>query len=76
MKKQKPTFESSIEFETLLKNRDKYKGYIVMVIEDKIFATKRSSSVPKMIAEIEKKYHRRPMITNIPMGDTLILPVN
>lgn len=67
--------KTSIEEETLHKNRDKYRGYIVMVIEDKIFAAKSAKKAYKIVEEIEKKYHKRPLITNIPKADTLILPI-
>lgn len=66
-------FDTSLEEKTLNKNMDKYRGYIVLVIEDKVFATKRAKNVHKMIKEIEKKYHRSPLITVVPKGDTLIV---
>lgn len=67
--------KKDIEMETLSKNWDKYKGFIVMVVGDEIFATKSAKRAYKIVEEIEKKYHRRPLITNIPKGDTLILPL-
>ena len=73
MRKITSKFQTSLEQETLFKNWEKYRGNIVMVIGDKIFATKRSNSVHKIIKEIEKEFHRRPLITYIPKEDALIL---
>lgn len=63
----------SLEFKTLQKNREKYRGYIVMVVNDKIFATKKPSSVSRYVKRIEKEYGKRPLITVIPQADSLIL---
>lgn len=63
----------SLEDKTLRKNWDKYKGYIVMVVNDKIFATKRPATVAKRVEKIEKKFHKTPLIAHIPKADTLIL---
>lgn len=71
--KKRPQVYTSKEQETLYKNWDKYRGNIVLVVEDKIFATKRASKVHKMIKEIEEKYHKQPLISVIPNADTLIL---
>lgn len=73
MKKQKNE-PMSQEQRTLSKNWNKFRGYMVLVIEDKIFATKRASKFNKLLSEIEQKYHRRPLITVIPREGTLILP--
>ena len=59
--------------ETLSKNWEKYRGSIVMVVGDEIFATKRAKKVHKIVQEIEEKFHRRPLITYIPKEGTLIL---
>jgi len=56
----------STEQKTLLKEWDNHRGSIVMVVGDEVFSTKRASKVDKMIEEIEKKYHRRPLITYTP----------
>lgn len=61
------------EYETLEKNRDQYRGYVVLVIEDKIYAAKRTSKIHRLMKEIEKKYHRQPLIAVIPKADTLIV---
>ena len=73
MKTNHPKFQITPELETTLKNWDKYKGSIVMVIGDKVFSTKRAKNVNKIIRKIEKEYHKRPLITYIPKEDTLIL---
>lgn len=75
MKKQKPTFLSSQnqDQETLFKNWEKYRGSIVMVVEDQIFSTKRAKNVNQIIDKIEKQFHRRPLITYIPKAGTLVL---
>lgn len=65
----------SLEFKTIQKNWGKYKGHIVLVINDKIIATKKPSQVKKYIIKIEKEYHRRPLIVHIPKADSLILMV-
>jgi len=65
----------SLEFQTLQKNRSKYRGYIVMVVNDRIFATKRPSSVSQYVKKIEKEYGKRPLITVIPKANSLILLV-
>ena len=61
------------EQETLSKNWEKYRGSIVLSVDDKIYTTKSPKRVHKMLQEIEKKHHRRPLITVIPKEDTLIL---
>ena len=71
MKKDKTSI--SPEFETTLKNWDKYKGHVVMVIENKIFATKKPSQVKKYVETIERKFHKTPLIAHIPQADSLIL---
>lgn len=62
-----------LEQETLFKNWEKYRGNIVMVVGNEIFATKRAKKFPKILKEIEEKFHRRPLITYIPKEGTLIL---
>lgn len=51
----------------------KYRGSIVLTVDDHIYATKQPKKVPQMIKEIEKKYQKTPLITVIPKDDTLIL---
>lgn len=65
--------KTMIEQETLSKNWEKYRGNIVMIVGDEIFATKRAKKVHKIVKEIEEKFHRRPLITYIPKEETLIL---
>lgn len=65
--------KSTTEQETLSKNWEKYRGSIVMVVGNEIFATKRAKKVHKIVKEIEEKFHRRPLITYIPKEETLIL---
>lgn len=62
-----------LEQETLSKNWEKYRGSIVMVVGNEIFATKRAKNVHDMVKAIEEKFHRRPLITYIPKEGTLIL---
>lgn len=52
---------------------EKYKGSIVLTVNDKIYATKQPKKVPQMIKDIEKKYHKTPLVTVVPKDDTLIL---
>lgn len=73
MKKKTPQLD--LEQKTLDKNWNKYKGNIVMVIGDQIFATKRAKNVHKMLQEIENKFHKQPLITYIPKEDTLIFSI-
>lgn len=61
------------EQKTLLKNWEKYRGNIVMVLGEEVFATKRAKNVDRLIEKIEKKFHRRPLITYIPKEGTLVL---
>ena len=72
MKKQ-VVHSMSKEQKLLLENWEKYRGNIVMVVGDEIFATKRAKNVNAIMAEIEKKYHRRPLMTYIPKEGTLVL---
>lgn len=71
MKKKVPQLD--IEQKTLFKNWEKYRGSIVMVVDDQIFATKRAGNFNKMLKEIETKYQKQPLITYIPKEGTLIL---
>lgn len=61
------------EQETLSKNWENYRGSIVMVVGEEIFATKRAKKVHDMVKKIEEKFHRRPLITYIPKEGTLVL---
>ncbi|MBI2327542.1 hypothetical protein HYU92_04455 [Candidatus Curtissbacteria bacterium] len=61
------------EQEILMKNWEKYRGSIVMVIGDKIFSTKSAKNVASIVNKIEKKFHRRPLITYVPKEQTLVL---
>lgn len=63
----------SLEYKTIQKKWNRYKGHIVLVINDKIYATKKLSQVKKYMEKIEKEYHRRPLIVHIPKADSLIL---
>ena len=60
------TSPSVQETKTLLANWEKYRGKIVMVIKNKIFATKKASEVNKIVKNIEKDFKTRPLITYIP----------
>ncbi|MBI2049636.1 hypothetical protein HYT32_01900 [Candidatus Roizmanbacteria bacterium] len=65
--------QNTTEQKTLSKNWEKYRGNIVMVVGDEIFATKRAKKVHNIVKEIEEKFHRRPLITYIPKEGTLVL---
>ena len=71
MKKNFPQLD--VEQKTLFKNWEKYRGSIVMVVDDQIFATKRAGNFNKMLKEIETKFRKQPLITYIPKEGTLIL---
>lgn len=73
MKSQNLKFLSTQDQETLFKNWEKHRGSIVMVVGDKVFATKRAKNVNKIVDKIEKEFHRRPLITYIPKEGTLVL---
>ncbi len=62
---------ANIEQETLHRNWQRYRGSIVMVVGSNIFATKRAGKVNRIVSEIEKKFHRRPLITYIPKEQAL-----
>lgn len=61
------------EQKLLLNNWEKYRGNIVMVVGEEIFTTKKADRVDKIVEKIEKKFHRRPLITYIPKEGTLVL---
>lgn len=65
--------QTSLEQKTLNSKWEQYRGNIVMVVGDKIFSTKRAATVDKMIERIEKRFHKRPLITYIPKEGTLVL---
>lgn len=52
------------------------RGSIIMTVDDQVYTTKDAKKVAGMIKEIEKKHHKKPLITVIPKEDTLILFVN
>ncbi len=58
---------------TLLKDWGKYKGSIVMTVDDQIYSTKQPKKIAQLLKEIEKKHHKKPLITVVPKEDTLIL---
>lgn len=58
---------------TLLKDWEKLRGSIVMTVDDQIYTTKQPEKVAKLLKEIEKKHHKKPLITVVPKEDTLIL---
>lgn len=75
MKKAKESLHITLEQEILLKNWERYRGSIVLVVGEKIFSTKQAKNVMRMLEEIEKKFHKQPLITYIPKEGTLILLV-
>lgn len=73
MKKIKSSQNLTSEQRVLFENWEKYRGNIVMVVGNNVFTTKRAKNVGKMLKEIEKKFHKQPLITYIPKEGTLIL---
>lgn len=71
--KVKHKLQISPEQKTLSNNWERYRGNIVMVVGEDIYATKKAKNVNKMLEDIEKKYHKQPLITYIPPEGTLIL---
>lgn len=71
MSKLKFPTQSDVEQKTLIKNWEKYRGSIVMVVGKEIYATKRAKNAQRMLREIEKKHHKQPLITYIPKEGTL-----
>ena len=69
----KPKFQITSEPENTLRNWEKYKGSIVLTVDDEVYTTKSPKKVTEMIKEIEKKHHKKPLITVVPLGDTLVL---
>ncbi len=57
----------------LLNDWEKYRGSIVLTVDNKVYSTKSPEKVVGMIKEIEKKHHKKPLITVVPKEDTLIL---
>ena len=52
---------------------EKYRGSIVLTVDDQVYATKSPKKVAEMIKKIEQKHHKKPLITVVPSADTLIL---
>ena len=73
MKTTKPKFQITPKQGTTLKNWEKYRGSIVLTVDDAVYTTKSPKKVTEMIKEIEKKHHKKPLITVVPTEDTLIL---
>lgn len=73
MKRAQAPSQPTTEQKILLKQWEKYRGNIVMVVGEKIYSTRRANKVNKMVEAIEKKFHKRPLITYIPKEGTLIL---
>lgn len=61
------------EEKTLLAKWSQYKGKIVAVVGDKIFAATSGAKAKVMIQKLEKKHGKPPLVTYIPKADTLIL---
>ncbi len=45
-----------------------------MTVDDEVYTTKEPKKVSKLLKEIEKKHHKKPLITVVPKEDTLIVP--
>lgn len=54
-------------------NWEKYRGSIVLTVDDQVYATKSPKKVAEMIKKIEQKHHKKPLITVVPSEGTLIL---
>lgn len=52
---------------------EKYRGSIVLSVDDQIYTTKSPKKVAEMIKKIEERHHKKPLITVVPGEDTLIL---
>lgn len=61
------------EEKTLLAHWSAYKGKIVAVVGNKVFAATSGARAKIMIRKLEKKYRKPPLVTYIPKADTLIL---
>lgn len=48
-------------------------GSVVLTVDDATYVTTRPSLVPKLLKEIEKKYHKKASIEVIPSEKQLIL---
>lgn len=59
--------------QALMQNLAKYKGSIVLTVDNHIYTTREPKNVPKMLKAIEKKYHKKPLITVVPKQDTLVV---
>lgn len=59
---------------TQIKDWEKYRGSIVLTVDDQIYTTKQPKKVSQLLKEIEKKHHKKPLITVVPKQDSLILP--
>ncbi len=44
-----------------------------MTVDNQVYATKNAKEVHKLLKDIEKKHHKKPLITVVPQADTLIL---
>lgn len=73
MRKAAAKLQTSSEQEILFKNWGKYRGSIVMTVDDQVYITKQPKKVPQMLKKIENKHHKKPLITVVPKEDTLIL---
>lgn len=61
------------EQKTLSAKWNRYKGKIVAVMGDKIFAATSGAKAKIMIRKLEKKHGKPPLVTYVPKADTLIL---
>ena len=55
---------------------EKYRGSIVLTVDDQVYATKSPKKVAEMIKKIEQKHHKKPLITVVPKEGTLILTLS
>lgn len=64
-----------VEEKTFEKNLEKYRGYTIFTLNNKIFPVKRASLVKKYFDLIRNTYNKIPSVTIVPKTDTLILTV-
>ncbi|MEK9165512.1 MAG: DUF5678 domain-containing protein [Patescibacteria group bacterium] len=70
--RQKQIFKQNKNLSVL--SSQKYKGKHIVMVKDKIFASKTGQEAAKIFKEVIKKYPKeKPTITYIPKEDTLIL---
>lgn len=52
---------------------ERFRGHIVMVMNDSVYTAKRGDRAARVVKDLERQYHKRPLITYIPKEGALIL---